>query len=123
MVWHHGHFQKMKNAAAEKENCQDVQSTNNSPYQNRKASERALKRLAHSLTQSPQKKPFVLVKMAKEVGLTFRGQPSCQSQKGLSKVTVKLYKLLLKRQLSQIITIKTFHGKTLEEKIVLLFTN
>ena len=28
--------------------------------------------------------------MAKEVGLTVRGQPSCQSQKGLSDVTVKL---------------------------------
>ena len=28
--------------------------------------------------------------MAKEVGLTVKGQPSCQSQKGLSDVTVKL---------------------------------
>ena len=28
--------------------------------------------------------------MAKEVGLTVRGQTSCQSQKGLSDVTVKL---------------------------------
>ena len=28
--------------------------------------------------------------MAKEVGLTVRGQPSCQSQKCLSDVTVKL---------------------------------
>ena len=81
---------RMNKAAAAKENCQDIQSTNISPYQNKQACGRALKKLARSLLQSPQKKQFALAKMTKEVGLTVRGQPSCQSQKGLSDVTVKL---------------------------------
>ena len=80
----------MNKEAAAKENCQGIQSINISPYQNLQASGRALKKLAHSLPQSLWKKQFVLAKMAKEVELTIRGQPSGQSQKGLSDVTVKL---------------------------------
>ena len=79
----------MNKAAAAKGNCQDIQSTNISPYQNRQACGRTLKKLAHLLLWSPRKKRLVLAKMAKEVGLTVRGQPSSQSQKGLSDVTVK----------------------------------
>lgn len=119
MVWQRGCFQKMKNAAAEKENCQDVQSTNNSPYQNRKASEKA----STFINTISAEETICSYEDGKRSWANFRGQPSCQSQKGLSKVTVKLYRLLLKRQMSQIITIKTFHGKTLEEKIVLSFMN
>ena len=37
----------MDKAATAKENYQDIQSTNISPYQNRQASGRALKNLAH----------------------------------------------------------------------------
>ena len=106
---------RMNNAAAAKENCQDIQCTNISPYQNKQACGRALKKLAHSLLQSPRKKQFALAKMTKEVGLTVRGQPSCQSQKGLSDVTVKL--------VTDFTAKMKFHGKPLEEKIVLLFTN
>ena len=47
------------------------------------ASASVLRKLARSLPQSPQEKRFVLAKMAKEVALTVRGQPSCQSQKDL----------------------------------------
>ena len=53
--------------------------------------------------------------MAKEVGLTVRGQPSCQSQKDLSDVTVKL--------VTDYYCKNEVHGKPLEENIVLLFTN
>ena len=81
---------RMNKAVAAKENCQDIQSTNISPYQNRQASGRALKKLARSLPQSPRKKRLFLAKMAKEIGLTISGQPSCQYQKSLSNVTVKL---------------------------------
>ena len=81
---------RMNKAAAAEENCQDIQSTDISPYQNRQAGRGALKKLAHSLPQSPRKMRFVLAKMAKVVVLTVRDQPSCQSQKDLSDVTVKL---------------------------------
>ena len=66
-------------------------STSSSPYQSKQACGRALKRLARSLPQSPRKKRFVLAKMAKEAGLTVRGQP-CQTRKGLNEETVKTVK-------------------------------
>ena len=44
---------RMNKAAAAKENCQDIQSTNITPYQNRQACGRTLKKLAFSLPQSP----------------------------------------------------------------------
>ena len=43
----------MNKARAAKENCQDIQSTNISPHQNRQSSRKALKKLARSLPQSP----------------------------------------------------------------------
>ena len=43
----------MNKAAAAEENCQDIQSMNISPYQNRQAGRRALKKLARLLPQSP----------------------------------------------------------------------
>ena len=55
----------MNKAAAAKENCQDIQNSNISPYQNQQASGRTLKKLAHSLLQSPWMKQFVLAKMVK----------------------------------------------------------
>ena len=103
----------MNKAAAEKENFQDIQSTNISPYQNRQASGRVLKKLARLLPQSPPKKRLVLAKTAKEIGLTISGQPSCQYQKSLSNVTLKL--------ITDYYCKMKFHGKPLEEKIVLLF--
>ena len=59
-----------------------------------------MKKLACSLPQSPLKKSFVLAKMAKEFGLTVRGQPSYQSQKGLSDVTVKVVTDYCKNEVS-----------------------
>ena len=55
----------MNKAAAAKENCQDIQNSNISPYQNRQASGRTLKKLARSLLQSWWMKQFVLAKVAK----------------------------------------------------------